>query len=121
GLPPCVTAAGAGLSAAVPRHVRGSKALGAGLAFLIGTLAGLVSFRPSALRLRVDGSEVFCGDIALAAMATGRYFGGGMHVASEARPDDGLIDVVLIPAMSKLELLMRPAGPSPGPPPPRAR
>ena len=78
--------ASAGLSGVVTRHVRGSKALGARLAFLIGTLAGLVSFRPSTVRLRVDGSEVFCGDIALAAMANGRYFGGGMHVASEARP-----------------------------------
>ena len=59
------------------------------------------------MRLRVDGAEVFQGGIALAAVANGRYFGGGMHVAPEARPDDGLLDLVIIPALPKHELLMR--------------
>ena len=99
--------ASAGLSGVVTRHVRGSKALGARLAFLIGTLAGLVSFRPSSVRICVDEREVYRGDIALAAVANGRYFGGGMHVAPEARPDDGLLDLVLIPALPKYELLLR--------------
>jgi YegS/Rv2252/BmrU family lipid kinase len=91
--------ASAGLSGVVTRHVRGSKALGARMAFLIGTLAGLVTFRPPSMRLRVDGAEVFQGGVALAAVANGRYFGGGMHVAPEARPDDGLLDLVVIPAL----------------------
>jgi YegS/Rv2252/BmrU family lipid kinase len=97
--------ASAGLSGVVTRRVRGSKALGARLAFLIGTLSGLASFRPSSLKLRVDGVEVFRGAVALAAVANGRYFGGGMHVAPEARPDDGLLDVVLVPALAKHVLL----------------
>jgi diacylglycerol kinase (ATP) len=99
--------ASAGLSGVVTRHVRGSKALGARLAFLIGTLVGLVTFRASALRIRVDGSSVFEGDAALAAVANGRYFGGGMHVAPEARPDDGLLDLVLVPALPKRVLVTR--------------
>jgi YegS/Rv2252/BmrU family lipid kinase len=99
--------ASAGLSGVVTRHVRGSKALGARLAFLLGTLGGLVSFRPSALRLAVDGSEVYRGPVALVAAANGRYFGGGMHVAPEARPDDGLLDVVLVPALPKRVLVTR--------------
>jgi YegS/Rv2252/BmrU family lipid kinase len=99
--------ASAGLSGVVTRHVRGSKALGARLAFLIGTLAGLVTFRPPSMRLRVDGAEVFEGGVALAAVANGRYFGGGMHVAPEARPDDGLLDLVVIPALPKHVLVTR--------------
>jgi len=99
--------ASAGLSGVVTRHVRGSKALGARLAFLIGTLAGLVTFRPSAMRLRVDGAVVYEGGIALAAVANGRYFGGGMHVAPEARPDDGLLDLVVVPALRKHVLVTR--------------
>jgi diacylglycerol kinase (ATP) len=99
--------ASAGLSGVVTRSVRGSKALGARMAFLIGTLAGLASFRPSSLRLRVDDAEVFQGDVALVAVANGRYFGGGMHVAPRARPDDGLLDVVLIPALPRLVLVRR--------------
>lgn len=97
--------ASAGLSGVVTRHVRGSKALGARLAFLFGTLAGLVRFQPPSVRLRADGVEVFRGEIALAAAANGRYFGGGMHVAPTARPDDGLLDLVVIPALGKRVLV----------------
>ena len=97
--------ASAGLSGVVTRHVRGSKALGARLAFLFGTLAGLVRFRPASVRLRADGVEVFRGEFALAAAANGRYFGGGMHVAPKARLDDGLLDLVVIPALRKHELV----------------
>ena len=99
--------ASAGLSGVVTRHVRGSKSLGARLAFLLGTLAGVVSFRPSLARLRVDGAEVYRGEIALAAAANGRYFGGGMHVAPKARPDDGLLDLVVVPALPKHVLVTR--------------
>jgi YegS/Rv2252/BmrU family lipid kinase len=99
--------ASAGLSGVVTRHVRGSKALGARLAFLIGTLGGLLRFRPPAAVVRADGVEVFRGGIALVAAANGRYFGGGMLVAPEARPDDGLIDVVIVPALPKRVLVTR--------------
>lgn len=99
--------ASAGLSGVVTRHVRGSKALGARLSFLLGTLAGLVRFQPSSMCLRVDGVEVFRGALALAAVANGRYFGGGMHVAPQARPDDGLLDLVIIPALPKSVLVAR--------------
>ena len=99
--------ASAGLSGVVTRHVRGSKALGARLAFLFGTLAGLARFQPPAVRIRADGAEVFEGEIALAAAANGRYFGGGMHVAPAARPDDGLLDLVIVPALGKRVLMTR--------------
>jgi len=99
--------ASAGLSGVVTRHVRGSKALGARLSFLLGTLAGLVRFQPPSMCLRVDGVEVFSGAVAVAAVANGRYFGGGMHVAPQARPDDGLLDLVIIPALPKAVLVTR--------------
>lgn len=99
--------ASAGLSGVVTRRVRSSKMLGARLSFLLGTLAGLATFRAPALRVRVDGAEVWGGELALAAVANGRYFGGGMHVAPEARPDDGLLDVVLVPALPKHVLVSR--------------
>ena len=41
----------------------------------------------------------------VAAAANGRYFGGGMQVAPGARPDDGLLDVVVVPGLSKPRLL----------------
>jgi len=103
-----VNVASAGLSGVVTRSVNGtSKALGARLAFLIGTLVGLARFRPRRVRLRLDGAEIFAGELALVAAANGRYFGGGMHVAPKARPDDGLLDVVIVPALPKRVLVTR--------------
>jgi YegS/Rv2252/BmrU family lipid kinase len=102
-----VNVASVGLSGVVTRNVRGSKALGARLAFLIGTLIGLARFRPARLRARLDGVELPVHEIALVAAANGRYFGGGMLVAPEARPDDGLLDVVVVPALPKPMLVTR--------------
>lgn len=96
-----VNVASIGLSGVVTRNVHGTKALGARLAFLIGTLVGLARFRPRRVRARLDGALLPVHEIALVAAANGRYFGGGMLVAPEARPDDGLLDVVVIPALAK--------------------
>lgn len=37
--------------------------------------------------------------------ASGQYYGGGYHGAPMARPDDGILDFVLVRAMSRLEVL----------------
>jgi diacylglycerol kinase family enzyme len=38
-------------------------------------------------------------------VANGRYHGGAMRLAPEARPDDGLFDVVLIGDVSKIDFV----------------
>ncbi len=50
---------------------------------------------------------VHSGPLVLAAAANGRYFGGGMRVAPEARLDDGLFDVVVIGDVPKRTLLAK--------------
>jgi YegS/Rv2252/BmrU family lipid kinase len=102
-----VNVASAGLSGVVTRKVLGSKALGARLAFLFGTLRGLAGFRPPRVVVRLDGAVLPVDEIALVAAANGRYFGGGMFVAPDARPDDGLLDVVVVPAFSKPVLITK--------------
>ena len=103
-----VNVASAGLSGVVTRSVNGAgKAFGARLAFLMGTLVGLARFQPTRVRLRLDGAEIYGGEFALVAAANGRYFGGGMHVAPDARLDDGLLDVVIVPALPKHVLVAR--------------
>jgi len=37
-------------------------------------------------------------------VANGRYFGGGMMIAPEAKPDDGAFDVLLIKNLTKRDL-----------------
>jgi diacylglycerol kinase family enzyme len=103
-----VNVASAGLSGFVDRLVNETpKTLGGTASFLIGTLRGLAAWRNVAARVRVDERVVHEGPLVLAAAANGRYFGGGMHVAPRARPDDGLLDAVVIPGVSKARLLAR--------------
>lgn len=44
----------------------------------------------------VDGNCIFEGSCVFALAANGQWYGGGYHAAPQARPDDGLLDVVLI-------------------------
>jgi len=38
-------------------------------------------------------------------IANGSYFGGGMHIAPQAKPDDGLLDMIVIGDTEKSELV----------------
>jgi diacylglycerol kinase family enzyme len=72
------------------------KQLGGRVSFFLGTLRAIARWRPVPARIRVDGALVHEGLLHLAAVANGRYFGGGMHVAPNARFDDGLFDLLVI-------------------------
>lgn len=52
---------------------------------------------PISARVICDGSEVFNGKYFSIAFGTGKYSGGGMRQTPLAVPDDGLIDVTIIP------------------------
>jgi len=77
------------------------------LAFLVGTLRALAQYRVQPVRIRVDDVLVFEGPLVLASASNGQWFGGGMHLAPEARVDDGWLDVVIIPEMPVTSLLRR--------------
>jgi YegS/Rv2252/BmrU family lipid kinase len=83
------------------------KRLGGRLSFLLATLQALGRYRPAPIALEIDGKPFFEGPLILATAANGRFFGGGMEVAPEARPDDGLLDVVIVSGLSKPELLLK--------------
>jgi YegS/Rv2252/BmrU family lipid kinase len=84
-----------------------TKALGGRTSFLIGALRAILRYRSERVRLRVDGELVVDDSIVLATAANGRWFGAGMHVAPEASLDDGLLDVVVVGALSKPALLAK--------------
>ncbi len=95
-----------GASAAVTERVnRSSGRLGGTAAFLMGSLATIVHWRSPDVTLRLDGVLVHEGPLALATAANGRFFGGGMQVSPEALPDDGLLDVVVIPDVGKARMV----------------
>lgn len=85
------------------RFVRGSAL------YVYGVLRTLGSFRAPRLTLqRLDpesGGGRWEGEVMLVAFGNTHRFGGGMRIAPEAKPDDGLLDVVLVRKVSKPTLL----------------
>jgi YegS/Rv2252/BmrU family lipid kinase len=81
---------------------RGPKWLGGKAAFFLGTLRALIAYRNAAVRVKVDGAVWLESPIVNVALANGRYFGGGMQIAPEADPSDGLLDVVALGDLSRL-------------------
>ncbi len=64
----------------------------------------LAKFKPIHYEATIDG-EHRSFDAMLCAVANGPAFGGGMLIAPEAKVDDGYLDLFIVHAMSRLELL----------------
>jgi diacylglycerol kinase (ATP) len=70
----------------------------------LATLAELRTFRPIPYVLDIDGEEHRF-DASTVAVGNGSSFGGGLRIAEGALLDDGLLDVVVIGPISKVELV----------------
>jgi diacylglycerol kinase (ATP) len=64
----------------------------------------LAKFKPIHYEATIDG-EHRSFDAMLCAVANGPAFGGGMYIAPDAKVDDGFLDLFIVHAMSRLELL----------------
>ncbi len=71
-----------------------TKVLGGKASFILGTLRAAAKYRAQTVEVRMDDGAWEEKVIHNIAVANGRYFGGGMHVAPLAEPDDGLFDLV---------------------------
>ncbi len=88
-----------GMSGAVVRAVNRahmSKLFGGSFAFFWATLTTAIRYRPQSVRITADTGFDEVVNVGTAAVANGRYFGGGMKMAPDAEPDDGLFDVVIM-------------------------
>ena len=70
----------------------------------LATVAELRTFKPIPYVVEIDG-EQHRFDAMMVAVGNGPSFGGGLRITEGAVLDDGLLDVVVIRPMSKLELL----------------
>jgi YegS/Rv2252/BmrU family lipid kinase len=95
-----VNIADVGISGEVTRRVNASRKTLGSLEYLRSTLAATWTFR--APRVRVDGEEL---DLLLLVVANGRYFGGGMCIAPDARLDDQAFQVMVAEKIPYLTLL----------------
>lgn len=88
--------AGFGISGRVSQHVNDGLRLPSGkLSFMLASARALVGWADQLVRWRADGGPWHEERVTALSVCNGRYFGGGMMVAPEARMDDGLFDVVV--------------------------
>jgi diacylglycerol kinase (ATP) len=92
-----INEASIGLGAVICDRVnRASKMLGGRLSFMRATLTTSLRYRSPAISLSLDGQPPRRRVLMNIWVANGRYSGGGIRSARDARLDDGLLDVVQI-------------------------
>jgi YegS/Rv2252/BmrU family lipid kinase len=98
--------ASVGMSGAVAKRTNEATRapLGGKAAYLWSTITVFARWRNGEIRVAVDG-EIRGGLMYDVIVANCRYLAGGMKIAPDARPDDGLFDVLLIGDVSKLDLI----------------
>ena len=99
-----------GLGGLVDANVsRTTKVLGGRAAYFVATVRALARAQRGRLRCDVslEGStSPRRVESLMLAICNGRYFGGGMHVAPMAKPDDGRFEVVSLDAPHKLGFVL---------------
>ncbi|UCF45805.1 MAG: diacylglycerol kinase family lipid kinase [Myxococcales bacterium] len=100
-----------GMGGLVDRFVAASKSKSAGKAkYFKAVLRAQMKYKPARIRMRIDGKDEGEHDISNLCVCNGRWAGGSMMFAPEARVADGMFDVVLIRATSTLRGLPVMAG-----------
>jgi YegS/Rv2252/BmrU family lipid kinase len=96
----------AGMSGAIAQRANDtSKALGGKVSYIWATFAVFARWSDSEVEVSVD-SETRHAPMHDVIVANGPYLGGGMKIAPDAEPDDGVFDVLLIGDISKRDLVL---------------
>jgi len=106
---PFVNVASAGLASVAARNAQPLKPRLGPLAYGVGAVRAAAREKPLPVTVRADDRTVFDGECWQLIVAVSGAFGGGSGVA-EADPDDGRLDVVVIPAGSRAGLARRAYG-----------
>ena len=94
-----------GMSGAVAQRANGmSKALGGKATFFYALTRVFFAWENTDVTVRFDGEERH-GKMHDVIVANGVWHGGGMMLAPDARPDDGLFDVIMIGDVGKVDFL----------------
>ena len=99
-----VSAAGAGFDAAVARRAASRGGVGT-VPYVLGIVEGLLAHRPITVTIEADGESGPPARLTTVVVANGPYYAGGMKIAPSASPTDGALDLVVIGALGRLELL----------------
>jgi len=100
-----VNVGSAGMSGAVARRANSmSKALGGRATFYYALVREFLAWQNTEVTVQFDNTERH-GRMHDVIVANGKWHGGGMKLAPDARSDDGLFDTVLIGDVTKLDFV----------------
>ena len=99
-------AAGIGFDAAVTAETRKSRRLRGLPLYAVAVYRTVANLHCPMARITADG-RTWEQRILLAAVANGKYYGGGMKIAPDAEPDDGLLEVCIIEKVSRLFVMRK--------------
>ena len=105
---PFVNVVSAGLSPAASSEAEGLKSLVGPFAYTLGALRAGLTAQPLECTVHGDGKELFSGHAWQVSVACTGAFGGGASLDADA--SDGRLDVVVIPAGSRMALARRAFG-----------
>jgi diacylglycerol kinase (ATP) len=95
----------AGMSGAIAKRANETtKALGGKASYLWATFVVFSRWQAAEVEIAVD-DERRTGRMFDVVVANGRFFGGGMQICPDAKPDDGLLDVLTIGDVTKRDLV----------------
>jgi YegS/Rv2252/BmrU family lipid kinase len=100
-----VNAAGAGFDATVARRSQSGGGGSGTIPYVWAVLGALRAHRPVAATLYRDGALAWSGRLTAAVVANGPHYGGGMKIAPAADPADGVLDLIILGDLGRLELL----------------
>lgn len=75
--------------------------LGGKMAYVTSAAVNLFKGVREPLRVICEG-KLYHGDMSLICACNGSYYGGGFHPVPEARPDDGVLDFLIVKGVSRL-------------------
>ena len=101
-----VNSAGIGFDATVVAATEQlPKFFGGTIPYLTGLARTFLGYRNKNVTFKIGDKAPEKARVLSVVIANGRYFGGGMHIAPEAKLDDSLLDMLIVGDFGKLELL----------------
>jgi YegS/Rv2252/BmrU family lipid kinase len=97
----CLNVAGIGLDSFVAHSFNNLKLRGF-LPYVWLTLKTFLRLRPFDVKIKIDGEEPLTEKLFVLTIANTRQFGNNAYIAPLAKPDDGMIDIVLIKPFPKV-------------------
>ena len=102
----CINIASAGFDAVVAHNMNHFKQMpfvSGSAAYILGIFKTLINFSFHNFSITID-SKKQTGEYLLAAAANGKYYGGGIKAAPDAKVDDGFLDICIVSRLNKIRI-----------------